>query len=144
MTANNNMTANTPVIECKGKLMLASQYRAQTSKSMQRNNPYVAYYQLSESLEIVLDGKTYGNDSRFCRRSADYNAELKHVIDKGSLHLFIITNRIVTKNQEILLPPDTGSGGSRSGPGSPQQQLPPVENKPRRTPCERQLPNNNR
>ena len=85
--------------------MLATQYRLQNKTKA--SNPYVFYYQLSDNLEIALDGKTYGNDSRFCRRSTDYNAELKHVIDKGSLHLFIITLKSIEKNQEILLAPDS-------------------------------------
>merc|ERR1711981_1365620 len=59
----------------------------------------------------------YGNDSRFCRRSSnDYNAELRHVIDKGSLHLFIITLKSVEKNQEILLPPDSSCRPQESSP----------------------------
>ena len=61
---------------------------------------------LGDVLEICLDGKTYGNDGRFCRRSAAYNAELRHVIDKGSLHLFIVAVKSIEKNQEILLPPE--------------------------------------
>merc|ERR1712156_814852 len=102
-----NMAPNTPVIECKGRLMLASQYKAPNKKQI--TPPYVFFYHLSDVLEICLDGKTYGNDGRFCRRSATFNAELKHVIDKGSLHLFIVANKSIDKNQEILLPPE-GSG----------------------------------
>merc|ERR1711981_1399860 len=115
LTASSNLSSNTPIIECKGKLMLAAQYRSANKKCPVQNdssiisvNPYVFFYNLSDSLEICLDGKTYGNDSRFCRRSPnDYNAELRHFIDKGSLHLFIITRKSVEKNQEILLPPDS-------------------------------------
>jgi histone-lysine N-methyltransferase MLL5 len=51
-----------------------------------------------------VDEKTYGNDSRFCRRASSHNAELRHVVDKGSLHLFIVAVKSVDKNQEILLP----------------------------------------
>ena len=98
------MAPNTPVIECKGRLMLASQYKAPNKKHVQP--PYVFFYQVGDVLEICLDGKTYGNDGRFCRRSAAFNAELKHVIDKGSLHLFIVAVKSIDKNQEILLPPD--------------------------------------
>jgi histone-lysine N-methyltransferase MLL5 len=122
--ANSSLSSNTPVIECKGKLMLAAQYRSGNRKVPGQNdssnipvNPYVFFYQLSDSLEICLDGKTYGNDSRFCRRSSnDYNAELRHVIDKGSLHLFIITLKTVEKNQEILLPPDRSCRPQESSP----------------------------
>jgi hypothetical protein len=84
------MPANTPIIECKGKLMLAAQLRggggggpggksrhsSATSVSSSAN-PYVFFYQVSDSLEICLDGKTYGNDARFCRRAHDHNAELR-------------------------------------------------------------------
>merc|ERR1712228_215523 len=112
------------IIECKGKLMLAAQYKNANKKSPGQSdnsntplNPYVFFYQLSENLEICLDGKTHGNDSRFCRRSSnDYNAELRHVIDKGSLHLFIITLKNVEKNQEILLPPDSSCWPQESSP----------------------------
>lgn len=90
--------------------MLASQFRS-LNKSKD-THPYVFFYQLSDSLEICLDGKTYGNDSRFCRRSSDYNAELRHCIDKGSLHLFIVTLKTIEKNQEIVLPPDSSCGGN--------------------------------
>merc|ERR1711935_656022 len=107
LTAGNNLTSGAPVIECKGRIMLAAQYRA--SNKGQKGDvipPYVFFYQLSDTLEICLDGKTYGNDGRFCRRSATYNAELKHVIDKGSLHLFIVATKGIDKNQEILLAPE--------------------------------------
>jgi hypothetical protein len=83
--------------------MLASQYRSVAAKT---NSPFVFFYQLGDMLEIALDEKTYGNDSRFCRRSTNFNAELRHIVDKGSLHLFIVTVKGVDKNQEILLPPD--------------------------------------
>ena len=124
LTASSNLSTNTPIIECKGKLMLAAQYRSVNRKSPSQIdssnisiNPYVFFYQLSNSLEICLDGKTYGNDSRFCRRSAnDHNAELRHFIDKGSLHLFIITRKSVEKNQEILLPPDSSCLPQLSSP----------------------------
>ena len=124
LTASSNLSSNTPVIECKGKLMIAAHYRSSNRKSPGQTggpsiavNPYVFFYQLSETLEICLDGKTYGNDSRFCRRSAnDYNAELRHFIDKGSLHLFIITRKSVEKNQEILLPPDSSCLPQESSP----------------------------
>ena len=86
LTAGNNLTSGAPVIECKGRIMLAKQYReSNKAKGDGLIPPYVFFYQLSDTLEICLDGKTYGNDGRFCRRSATYNAELKHVIDKGKI-----------------------------------------------------------
>ncbi|XP_059096306.1 uncharacterized protein LOC131890876 [Tigriopus californicus] len=106
LTAYANMTANTPVIECRGKLMLKSQYRSPTKSKTHAHpdSPYVFSHKLGDSLEICLDGKTYGNDSRFCRRSPNPNAQLKHVLDRGSLHIFIVSTKPIEKNQEILLP----------------------------------------
>ena len=66
LTASNNLSPNTPVIECKGKLMLATQHRQQLKQSrVTQPSPYVSYYHLNDKLEICLDGNTYGNDSRF-------------------------------------------------------------------------------
>jgi histone-lysine N-methyltransferase MLL5 len=104
LTASVNLSSNTPIIECKGKLMLSSQFRSTTRGNVKGHSPFVFFYQLGEIVEIALDEKTYGNDSRFCRRSTNYNAELRHVVDKGSLHLFIVSVKSVDKNQEILLP----------------------------------------
>ena len=87
LTASSSLTTGSPIIECKGRIMLAGQYRA-SNKVKGQIPPYVFFYHLSDVLEICLDGKTYGNDGRFCRRSATFNAELKHVIDKGKLLSF--------------------------------------------------------
>ena len=54
------MAPNTPVIECKGRLMLASQYKESKNKK-QIQPPYVFHYHVGDVLEICLDGKTYGN-----------------------------------------------------------------------------------
>ena len=101
--------------------MLANQFRnsLSPSKANKPAPPFVFYYTLSDNLEICLDGKTYGNDARFCRRSHDFNAELRHVIDKGSLHLFIVAKKTVEKNQEILLPPETRGIVKDKSHGSP-------------------------
>ena len=93
-----------------------------------RNNPYVLHHRLSADLEVLVDGTTYGNDSRsvairnsnegkifqlkyfrFCRRASsstgESNAVIKHHLEKGSLHLYIVASRNIEKNSEILLPP---------------------------------------
>merc|ERR1711936_800606 len=44
----------------------------------------------------------------FCRRAdsrtGDSNAVVKHHLEKGSLHLYIVASKNIDKNQEILLP----------------------------------------
>jgi len=109
LTANSYIPANTPVIECRGKYMLASQL-----SSRGRAAEFVLFHRINQDLEVCIDSKTYGNDSRFCRRadskSADFNAEVKHHLDKGSLHLYIVSTKAIEKNQEILLNPDNKNG----------------------------------
>ena len=46
---------------------------------------------------------------RFCRRASpstgESNAVIKHHLEKGSLHLYIVASKNIEKNSEILLPP---------------------------------------
>ncbi len=35
---------------------------------------------------------------------------MKHHLDKGSLHLYIVSTKVIEKNQEILLPPENKNG----------------------------------
>jgi hypothetical protein len=35
---------------------------------------------------------------------------VKHHLDKGSLHLYIVSTKVIEKNQEILLPPESKNG----------------------------------
>lgn len=102
LTANNFIPSQTPIIECRGKYMLGS------GNHRSRNAPYVLSHSLCPDLEVVVDGKTYGNDSRYCRRadskSGEANAVVRHHLDKGSLHLYIVASRNIDRNQEILLP----------------------------------------
>ena len=120
LTANNFIPSQTPIIECRGKYMLGSgnhrytfcspktQSRYQCVSSRPRNAPYILSHSLCPDLEVVVDGKTYGNDSRYCRRadskSGEANAVVRHHLDKGSLHLYIVASRNIDRNQEILLP----------------------------------------
>jgi len=106
LTANNFIPQQTPVIECRGKYMLGG--GAGGPKTGGRSLPFVLVHRLSQDIEVVVDGKTYGNDSRFCRRAdgrtGESNAVVKHHLEKGSLHLYIVASKNIEKNQEILLP----------------------------------------
>ena len=46
---------------------------------------------------------------RFCRRASsstgESNAVIRHHLEKGSLHLYIVASKNIEKNHEILLPP---------------------------------------
>jgi len=118
LTANAYIPANTPIIECRGKYMLASQL-----SSRARNPEFVLLHKISSDLEVCVDCKTFGNDSRFCRRAESEatksNAEVKHHLEKGSLHLYIVSTRTIDKNQEILL----GPLESKVSPTQPQLSI---------------------
>ena len=64
LTANAYIPANTPIIECRGKYMLASQL-----SSRAKNSEFVLLHKINSDLEVCVDCKTFGNDSRFCRRA---------------------------------------------------------------------------
>ena len=80
LTANSFIPSDTPVIECRGKYMLNNpglikvNHRADCphdtlTKSLllqaSKNNPYVLQHKLNNELEVLVDGTTYGNDSRY-------------------------------------------------------------------------------
>uniref|UniRef100_A0A0C9RDS7 Mll5 protein n=1 Tax=Fopius arisanus TaxID=64838 RepID=A0A0C9RDS7_9HYME len=99
---------NTPVVELRGKYMLSTQHRpahhGQGRQPAQRPGPFVFFYRLPrEGTEVCVDTRTYGNDARFVRRSCTPNAEVKHCIEKGTLHLYIVTTTAIDKNAEITI-----------------------------------------
>jgi len=117
LTANSHIPANTPITEFRGKYMMPSQYRdSDGAIKSPVNMPFVLLHRLCPDLEVCVDSKTYGNNSRFCRRSnqmspmTSHNAEVRHHLDKGSLHLYIVSCCIIEKNQEIILPPEPKNG----------------------------------
>ncbi|XP_057318723.1 uncharacterized protein LOC130663489 isoform X2 [Microplitis mediator] len=98
---------NTPIIELRGKYMLSTQHRPthpQGRQHAQRPGPFVFFYRLPrEGTEVCVDTRTYGNDARFVRRSCKPNAEIKHCIEKGTLHLYIVTTTVIEKSTEITI-----------------------------------------
>ncbi|XP_059488257.1 inactive histone-lysine N-methyltransferase 2E [Neocloeon triangulifer] len=98
------LQANQPIMEVRGKFMLAAQHSV---KKAQLASPYLLFYQLpKENTEICVDARTYGNDARFVRRSCCPNAEVKHCIEKGALHLYLVAASAIEKNQEITIKHD--------------------------------------
>jgi hypothetical protein len=57
-------------------------------------------------LQVCVDARTYGNDARFVRRSCKPNAEVRHCIEKGALHLYLVAAGAIEKNQEITVKHD--------------------------------------
>ncbi|CAH0554751.1 unnamed protein product [Brassicogethes aeneus] len=99
---------NTPVVELRGKYMLSTQHRnagsLTTRQHSQRPGPFLFFYRLrKDNTEVCVDTRTYGNSARFVRRSCRPNAELRHCIEKGVLHLYIVSITDVEKNGELTI-----------------------------------------
>lgn len=107
LVATMYLPPNTPVLELRGKYMLSTQHRPshpQGRQHAQRPGPFVFFYRLPrDGTEVCVDTRTYGNDARFVRRSCKPNAEVKHCIEKGTLHLYIVTSTAIEKNVEITI-----------------------------------------
>ncbi|XP_032683308.1 uncharacterized protein LOC116849840 isoform X2 [Odontomachus brunneus] len=107
LVATTYLPPNTPVVELRGKYMLSTQHRPQHPQGRQhaqRPGPFVFFYRLPrDGTEVCVDTRTYGNDARFVRRSCKPNAEVKHCIEKGTLHLYIVTTTAIEKNAEITI-----------------------------------------
>lgn len=102
---------NNPIIEIRGKYMLTNQYKpsqmsqsAGYGKSLSKTNPgpFLFFYRLPND-EICVDARTYGNEARFVRRSCRPNAEIIHSIDKGTLHLYIVSLNNIKSSTEITI-----------------------------------------
>ncbi|KAJ8973338.1 hypothetical protein NQ317_004650 [Molorchus minor] len=100
---------NTAVVELRGKYMLSAQHRNSgasltTRQHSQRPGPFLFFYRLQkDNTEVCVDTRTYGNSARFIRRSCKPNAELRHCIEKGVLHLYIVSITAVEKNSELTI-----------------------------------------
>ncbi|KAK9877038.1 hypothetical protein WA026_016065 [Henosepilachna vigintioctopunctata] len=109
LVATVNVPPNTPVIELRGKYMLSTQHRnaggnLTTRQHAQRPGPFLFFYRLhKDNTEVCVDTRTYGNNARFVRRSCKPNAELRHCIEKGVLHLYIVTITSIDKNAELTI-----------------------------------------
>ena len=78
---NASITANTALIEFRGKMMLSAQFQHKTSPKAGRPGvigfiPYVSFYQLSRDMEVCIDSRTYGNDARYVQQSCSPNSEV--------------------------------------------------------------------
>ncbi|XP_018575451.1 uncharacterized protein LOC108914194 isoform X2 [Anoplophora glabripennis] len=104
-----HLSPNSPVVELRGKYMLSTQHRNSggsltTRQHSQRPGPFLFFYRLhKDNTEVCVDTRTYGNSARFIRRSCKPNAELRHCIEKGVLHLYIVSITTVERNCELTI-----------------------------------------
>lgn len=100
------------ITEIRGKYMLTGQYKQQhiipptnAKQGSNRNpGPFIFFYRLpNDGPEICVDTRTYGNDARFVRRSCRPNAEILHTIEKGTIHLYIVSLANIKSSTEITI-----------------------------------------
>ncbi|GIY30119.1 hypothetical protein CDAR_486611 [Caerostris darwini] len=98
-----DLPRNTPVIEYKGKFLLASQFHDIHPLYNKRLYPYVLFYKIDQT-EISVDASMYGNDARFVRRSCKPNAEIRHMVYNGKLHLYLQSTKVIFSEDEVTVP----------------------------------------
>ncbi|CAH1395373.1 unnamed protein product [Nezara viridula] len=106
--------SNQAIIEVRGKYMLAK-----ATVTQGNGKQFIFHHRLngpgSEVTEVQVDATTYGNDARFIRSSCSPNAEIRHCIEKGTLHLYIVSTVSIEAKTEITLPHRPGSTNCASG-----------------------------
>ncbi|KAB7498660.1 Histone-lysine N-methyltransferase 2E [Armadillidium nasatum] len=108
LVAATRLQPGTAIIEYQGKYTLKSQWNTVQVPPALPYLPFVLQYNMQkEGLQICVDARTYGNDARFARRSSQSNAEIRHVVERGSVHLYIVACKEINEEEEITLPLDT-------------------------------------
>ncbi|KAL4659434.1 histone-lysine N-methyltransferase 2E-like isoform X1 [Arapaima gigas] len=102
LKAVRDLAPDTLIIEYRGKFMLRQQFEA-NGYFCRRPYPFVLFYSKFHGLEMCVDARSFGNEARFIRRSCLPNAEVRHVIEEGKLHLYIFSVRPISKGSEITI-----------------------------------------
>uniref|UniRef100_A0A8C1WDU0 Lysine (K)-specific methyltransferase 2E n=1 Tax=Cyprinus carpio TaxID=7962 RepID=A0A8C1WDU0_CYPCA len=102
LKAVRDLAADSLIIEYRGKVMLQQQFEA-NGYFFKRPYPFVLFYSKFDGLEMCVDARSFGNEARFIRRSCTPNAEVRHVIEDGMLHLYIYSLRSISKGSEITI-----------------------------------------
>ncbi|XP_053572523.1 inactive histone-lysine N-methyltransferase 2E isoform X2 [Bombina bombina] len=102
LKAVKDLMPDTLIIEYRGKFMLREQFEA-NGYFFKRPYPFVLFYSKFHGLEMCVDARTFGNEARFIRRSCTPNAEVRHVIEEGTIHLYIYSISSIPKGREITI-----------------------------------------
>ncbi|XP_004702658.1 inactive histone-lysine N-methyltransferase 2E isoform X1 [Echinops telfairi] len=100
------------IIEYRGKFMLREQFEA-NGYFFKRPYPFVLFYSKFHGLEMCVDARTFGNEARFIRRSCTPNAEVRHEIEDGTIHLYIYSVQNIPKGTEITIAFDFDYGNCK-------------------------------
>nr|XP_056718117.1 histone-lysine N-methyltransferase SETD5 [Euleptes europaea] len=102
LRAARDLASDTLIIEYRGKVMLRQQFEV-NGHFFKKPYPFVLFYSKFNSVEMCVDARTFGNDARFIRRSCTPNAEVRHVIADGMIHLCIYAVTSIAKDAEVTI-----------------------------------------
>nr|XP_017499519.2 histone-lysine N-methyltransferase SETD5 isoform X2 [Manis javanica]XP_017499520.2 histone-lysine N-methyltransferase SETD5 isoform X2 [Manis javanica]XP_017499521.2 histone-lysine N-methyltransferase SETD5 isoform X2 [Manis javanica]XP_017499522.2 histone-lysine N-methyltransferase SETD5 isoform X2 [Manis javanica]XP_036856281.1 histone-lysine N-methyltransferase SETD5 isoform X2 [Manis javanica] len=102
LRAARDLALDTLIIEYRGKVMLRQQFEV-NGHFFKKPYPFVLFYSKFNGVEMCVDARTFGNDARFIRRSCTPNAEVRHMIADGMIHLCIYAVSAITKDAEVTI-----------------------------------------
>ncbi|XP_048403433.1 histone-lysine N-methyltransferase SETD5 isoform X2 [Stegostoma tigrinum] len=102
LRAARDLTPGILIIEYRGKVMLRQQFEV-NGHFFKRPYPFVLFYSKFNEVEMCVDARTFGNDARFIRRSCAPNAEVRHMIADGMIHLCIYAITNIPKDNEVTI-----------------------------------------
>lgn len=102
LRAARDLEPDTLIIEYRGKVMLKQQFEV-NGHFFKKPYPFVLFYSKFNEVEMCVDARTFGNDARFIRRSCTPNAEVRHMISDGMIHLCIFAVTHISKDSEVTI-----------------------------------------
>ncbi|XP_069499336.1 histone-lysine N-methyltransferase SETD5 isoform X2 [Ambystoma mexicanum] len=102
LRAARDLASDALIIEYKGKVMLREQFEV-NGHFFKKPYPFVLFYSKFAGLEMCVDARTFGNNARFIRRSCTPNAEVRHLIADGMVHLCIYALASIAKDSEVTI-----------------------------------------
>ncbi|MBN3325847.1 SETD5 protein, partial [Atractosteus spatula] len=102
LRAARDLVPDTLIIEYRGKVMLKQQFEV-NGHFFKKPYPFVLFYSKFNEVDMCVDARTFGNDARFIRRSCTPNAEVRHMIADGMIHLCIYAVNHISKDSEVTI-----------------------------------------
>ncbi|KAG7283584.1 hypothetical protein CRUP_026511 [Coryphaenoides rupestris] len=102
LRASKSLESGTLIIEYRGEVMLKQQFEV-NGHFFKKPYPFVLFYSKFNQVEMCVDARAFGNDARFIRRSCTPNAEVRHVLAEGTLHLCVYALSQIAKDAEVTI-----------------------------------------
>jgi hypothetical protein len=107
--ADEHIQENRYLMEVIGKVIEKADYKEDKGNKYSTLFTTLPHVFFHKTMDLCVDARRYGNDSRFVRRSCHPNAELKTIIIPNqdtleSVHLGIYTSKQVRRGEEITIP----------------------------------------